>query len=182
MEFWKDIPGHEGFYQASSEGRIRSMVRLTREATAAGERREKKVLKFGYNLQGRLSVVLCWRVISDDSPPKQFMERHQVHRLVYSAFHGPIPACAYVLHNDGKYLNNRPDNLRVGTQKENMDDQLIHGTRRFGEDVSNAKLTEKDVVRIRTSGESLTKIAKELGVSRVTVANAASRKTWGHVA
>ena len=29
-EIWKDIPGYEGKYQASSEGRIRSLTRKVR--------------------------------------------------------------------------------------------------------------------------------------------------------
>jgi hypothetical protein len=45
----------------------------------------------------------------------------KVHRLVCEAFHGPPPfEKAVVIHIDENALNNRPENLRWGTQKENM--------------------------------------------------------------
>jgi hypothetical protein len=45
----------------------------------------------------------------------------KIHRLVCEAFHGPAPFDrAVVLHLDENALNNRPENLRWGTQKENM--------------------------------------------------------------
>lgn len=45
----------------------------------------------------------------------------KVHRLVCEAFHGPPPfPRAVVIHLDENALNNRPENLRWGTQKENL--------------------------------------------------------------
>jgi hypothetical protein len=45
----------------------------------------------------------------------------KVHRLVCEAFHGPPPFDrAVVIHIDENALNNRPENLRWGTQKENL--------------------------------------------------------------
>jgi len=45
----------------------------------------------------------------------------KIHRLVCEAFHGFAPfERAVVLHLDENALNNRPENLRWGTQKENM--------------------------------------------------------------
>ena len=45
----------------------------------------------------------------------------KVHRLVCEAFHGPAPfAGAVVIHLDEDATNNRPENLRWGTQKENL--------------------------------------------------------------
>ena len=45
----------------------------------------------------------------------------KVHRLVCEAFHGPPPfKGAVVIHLDENALNNRSDNLRWGTQKENL--------------------------------------------------------------
>lgn len=45
----------------------------------------------------------------------------KVHRLVCEAFHGPAPfERAVVLHLDENALNNRPENLQWGTQKENL--------------------------------------------------------------
>ncbi len=45
----------------------------------------------------------------------------KVHRLVCEAFHGPAPfERAVVLHLNEDGLDNRPENLRWGTQKENL--------------------------------------------------------------
>jgi len=45
----------------------------------------------------------------------------KVHRAVCEAFHGPSPFDgAVVIHLDEDALNNRPSNLKWGTQKENL--------------------------------------------------------------
>jgi hypothetical protein len=45
----------------------------------------------------------------------------KVHRLVCEAFHGPAPnPRSVVIHLDEDATNNRPENLRWGTQKENL--------------------------------------------------------------
>jgi hypothetical protein len=45
----------------------------------------------------------------------------KVHRLVCEAFHGPPPFDrAVVIHLDEDATNNRADNLKWGTQKENL--------------------------------------------------------------
>ena len=45
----------------------------------------------------------------------------KIHRLVCEAFHGPPPfERAVVIHLDENALNNRPENLKWGTQKENL--------------------------------------------------------------
>lgn len=45
----------------------------------------------------------------------------KVHRAVCEAFHGPSPFDgAVVIHKDENALNNRPENLKWGTQKENL--------------------------------------------------------------
>jgi len=51
---------------------------------------------------------------------KRFGQK-KIHRLVCEAFHGPPPfPKAVVIHKDENALNNRPENLRWGTQKENL--------------------------------------------------------------
>lgn len=45
----------------------------------------------------------------------------KIHRAVCEAFHGPAPfEGAVVIHLDENALNNRPENLKWGTQKENL--------------------------------------------------------------
>ena len=45
----------------------------------------------------------------------------KIHRAICEAFHGPPPFDrAVVLHLDENALNNRPENLKWGSQKENL--------------------------------------------------------------
>lgn len=51
----------------------------------------------------------------------KFFGNMKVHRLVCEAFHGPPPeGRPYVIHIDEDAHNNRPENLRWGSQKENL--------------------------------------------------------------
>lgn len=53
------------------------------------------------------------------SGPRQ--QPRKVHQLVCEAFHGPKPfEGAVVIHLDEDAHNNRPENLKWGTQKENL--------------------------------------------------------------
>lgn len=48
-------------------------------------------------------------------------KNYTIARLVCEAFHGPAPADKpYCLHIDENARNSRPDNLKWGTQKENL--------------------------------------------------------------
>lgn len=56
---------------------------------------------------------------NDREGPRQ--RPRSVHQLVCEAFHGPKPFPeAVVIHIDEDGLNNRPENLKWGTQKENL--------------------------------------------------------------
>jgi len=51
----------------------------------------------------------------------KFYGNMKIHRLVCEAFHGPAPeGMPVVIHKDENALNNRADNLKWGTQKENL--------------------------------------------------------------
>lgn len=66
----------------------------------------------------------------------------KVHQAVCEAFHGPKPFdSAVVIHKDEDGLNNRPSNLRWGTQKENLNSPkfLEYCRSRTGENSTHAK-------------------------------------------
>lgn len=112
MEEWRDIPGWEGIYQVSNQGRIRSL--------GVGNRKGKILKPAPYGRDRRHLGVSLWR----NNKGKTM----KVHRLVASAFIGPCPDGAEVCHNDGDGFNNRLSNLRYDSQSENVRDRIRHGT------------------------------------------------------
>lgn len=113
-EVWKPVPSYPGVL-ASSEGRI-----LLQPGYAP-------LPNGGYRayLPEPVRGVQC----RASSAAKHvylgyWTRRHgniKVHQAVCEAFHGPKPfPNAVVIHGDENALNNRPENLKWGTQKENL--------------------------------------------------------------
>ncbi|MEE8810522.1 NUMOD4 motif-containing HNH endonuclease [Lactimicrobium sp.] len=136
-EIWKDIPGYEGRYQASTLGRIRSLTRKVNGKnhytgkpflrTAKGQ-----ILRPGqFCKNGHVSVVLGNAACG--SP---------VHQLIMKTFVGPCPDGTEVLHKNGNPKDNRLCNLRYGTRTENILDVYRQGKRW-------RKLNIEDVQQIR---------------------------------
>lgn len=70
--------------------------------------------------QGYLSV----RVVTETGK----RVRRMVHQVVCHQWHGPRPSAQHeVCHINGDKLDNRPENLRWGTRKDNAADRERHG-------------------------------------------------------
>lgn len=114
---WRDVPGYEGLYQASTDGRIRSLdrdiVRPDGVVIRTVRGRELKRYPVGSYLNVHLSV---------DG------KRHQVtvHKLVLLTFKGPLPDGQERLHGIGGPWDNSIGNLRYGTRAENVKDRVKH--------------------------------------------------------
>lgn len=177
-EEWRDVPGWEGLYQASSFGRVRSLDREQQIRNRWGP--ITRVVR-GRVLTGALDKGYRVVLLSD----RERTYRTSVHRIVCSAFHGsPDPSRPVVAHTDGCRTNNRPENLRWTTQVDNIADMESHGTKRVGEDIwHTAKLTEAKVLQIRAlaASTSTSKLARDFGVSAVTIAQVVKRRTWKHI-
>lgn len=109
--------------------------------------------------------------------------RAMVHRLVMEVFVGPSEMD--VAHLNGVRDDNRLENLVYATKQENEAHKVEHGTRRSGEQVHLAKLTEEDVRKMRRlykAGVRPTTLAMIYGVTRENVHCVVSGKTWKHVA
>lgn len=73
---------------------------------------------------------------------------YKVHRLVCEAFNGPPPfQNAVCMHLDEDFENNRPSNLKWGTQKENLNAPgfIEYCKRRVGEDSPTVKGRKKEL-------------------------------------
>lgn len=158
-EIWKDIPGYEGRYQASSLGRIRSLDRtlhLHRKNGKIVKRKMKgRILRPGrFCKNGHLSVVLGHG--APGSP---------VHQLVALTYLGPCPVGKEVLHIDGNPQDNSIDNLRYGTRRENILDVFYQGGKW-------RKLSLEDVEEIKFAlycGFRGCDLARQFGVSQSTI-------------
>lgn len=163
-EIWRDIPGYEGRYQASSLGRIKSLERMV--ACRGGYRKIKeKILKQHIRDQGGHLGCSLGKGCNNIG----------VHRAVALAFIGPVPKGMEVLHNNGDPQDNRPDNLRYGTQTENILDVYFQGG-------AWRKLTLDDVSAIRFglySGHTANELSHEYGVTPKTIKDIMSGRRYG---
>lgn len=140
METWKDIPGLEGMYQASTEGRIRSL-RVLKPHKVAGN---------GYH---------AVRLPESDPSKSRKQRTHYIHALVAAAFLGPRPPRMHVNHKDETRTNNWPENLEYLTPLDNVRYSYRN----------KHKLTASQMDTIAdlyfNEGRSALGLAKELGLS-----------------
>ena len=119
FERWLPVVGWEGYYEVSSEGNVRSADRVVNHQHSGYLTLRGRLLTQSVNIHGRKYVRL-----TRDAKSSSFL----VHRLVAFAFVGQPPkADMEVCHNDGDETNNRFENLRWDTHRENMRDMVKHG-------------------------------------------------------
>ena len=120
MEIWKDVPGYEGQYQVSDQGRVRSLDRTISQMSRYGTLYLKDIkgvmLRPGRMPAGHMSVSLGRN------------NSQCVHKLVLLAFVGPAPEGHECLHGNGDPSDNHIENLRWGTRGDNIRDAIRHGT------------------------------------------------------
>ena len=108
---WKDIPGYEGLYQASTEGEIK---RLTKQVQGRGnsvKTLKEMVLAPAVNNRGYSTPRLT------DAQGKRTTV--QAHRLIALTFIPNPDNRPFVNHIDGDRLNNNVNNLEWVTVAEN---------------------------------------------------------------
>lgn len=108
VEVWKPVVGHEGLYEISNTGKVRSL-----NYRRTGKVRELKPVTDG----GGYLLVRLFR----DGESKL----HLLHKLVMEAFVGPRPEGCEINHIDECKTNNRVNNLEYCTHTDNIN----HGTR-----------------------------------------------------
>lgn len=111
MELWADIPGFDGEYQLSSEGKIRSC----RRSGNPGNRRKK--LSFWRERLPSNSGKGYSLITLRDAKTRKLIS-FLVHRLVYELFAGPIPENQEIDHINRVKKDNRIDNLRLVTKSQ----------------------------------------------------------------
>lgn len=112
IEIWKDIPGYEGIYQASTFGRIRTTEGKVTQSILHGERRWKSRMLKGRGNQPAGKRVTLWK----DKQQKDFL----VARVIARTFLGEPPEGFTVNHKDGDRLNNHIENLEWLSLADNI--------------------------------------------------------------
>lgn len=110
-EIWKDIKDYENIYQVSNLGRVKSLKRITSNNHIVNEKIRKLTIdKDGY------FVVSLW--INGKS------KQHFVHRLVALSFIPNPDNKPHIDHINADKSDNRVENLRWCTQKENNNNPI----------------------------------------------------------
>ena len=168
-EQWRDIKGWEGFYQISNMGNLKSLKRPFVK--------EDKILKACIDRYGYPFACLCKN--------GKKLACHKIHRLVLEAFVGLRPPGMEGRHIDGDKRNNKLDNIEWATHEINELDKYRHGTIIYGSKNSFAKLTEDDVVQIRslwkTGKFTQWALANKFNVRQFCIWSVIHRKSWKHV-
>ncbi len=163
-EIWKTIPFAPS-YAASTFGRIKRI--------SGGQGARPLLRKTDLEHTGYLRVRL--------SENGQRL-RVSVHRTILLTFEGEPPTPKHqAAHADNDKLNNRLDNLRWATPRENILDKQIHGTQPTGETQGRSKLKNSDVIAIRASDLTNAEIGRRWGISATNVARIRDRTTWRHI-
>lgn len=113
-EIWKPVPSKDGV-MVSSFGRVLLPTRKAKMPSGV-VREYKPSPTYGTRMRASKTARHEYMGIYN-----KFFGNMKVHRLVCEAFHGPAPEGKnIVLHLNEDATDNRPENLRWGTQKENL--------------------------------------------------------------
>ena len=168
QEEWRPVVGYEGFYEVSNLGRVRSIDHRVNAANKYGWVGSKiwkgKILACVHGRGDYLFVNL-----SNMNRAKQY----PIHRLVAFTFVPNQEHKPHIDHIDGNRHNNRADNLRWCTCKENINNPVTLPSRC------------KRVLQFSKSGEllntwpSTAEAVRVLGIHHIDACCRGIRKTAG---
>lgn len=173
-EIWVDIKGYEGLYRVSNLGRVVSLEKYYFCGTHGNQKNivpeflpKQFLTEKGY---------LYTRLKKSGSGKKLKIHRLVAEHFVYNPDNKPE-----VNHKDGNKINNHYSNLEWVTREENMRHASEMGLICQGAKSVLSKLTEDQVLEIRSSGESTRTLAKKYGIGKSTMWLAKSGKTYFNV-
>jgi hypothetical protein len=105
--------------------------------------------------------------------------------MAYELYCGPIPAGLRVCHRCDVRLCVNPAHLFVGTAQENTDDMMSKARHRTfalkGAANGRAKISEQDVVAIRSSPLGVVRASRAFGISPSQIHSIRQRTSWRHI-
>lgn len=175
-EEWKKF--RDSFYEGSNLGRIKRVEHFSTNAHNNGFKLLKeRNLKLSVDKNGRQRVTI--RINGKST-------HFQVSRFILECFVGPCPEGMEACHDpDPCVLNNRLNNLRWDTPKNNYKDRAKYGNSNIGEKNPRAKLKEEDVKLIRLlwaeNKYKKVQIAKMFNITPTTTLHIIKKKLWKFV-
>jgi hypothetical protein len=172
-EIWKKhsrAPFND-WYEVSSHGNIRRRG----GKDCAGRTRPARIVKSWITGIGYLQVML-------QADRQRWYPT--VHRLVAETFLPNEDLTLEVHHINGVKTDNRLENLKWVTKKENQLHCVSMSKKRHGDQHYSAKLTTENVINIRRellSGTVANILARTYGVSGNAISNIKHDRTWKHV-
>lgn len=170
----KDIPGFEGRYAITEDGKVWNYkTRVFQTLRGSGFMNKKLRRKRNYKT---VSLYL--------TAEKKYLYFY-IHRLVAQCFIPNPEELPIVNHKDGDQTNNYVSNLEWCTHRQNAEHARINGLTTRGKRNTSTKLTEdqvREIRRIYSEGKlSNPKIGYMFGVSSSNVWAIVHRRVWGYV-
>ena len=171
MEVWKDIPGYEGLYQASSLGRIKRLAHWKNQRTD----RSGKYYKYHMLAEKIMKPHSAGSYFTVELSKDRRVKTELVHRLIAKSFLKNDDNLPEVNHKDCNGKNNNVDNLEWCDRKYNIN---------YADRTEKAmKAIEKKVLCIETGKvyDSGAKAAEALGLqkSKISLVCNGKRETTG---
>ncbi len=167
VEEWRPVVGYEGRYEVSNLGRVRRLAYILQGST---------------NANGYISVYLPNDGIKYGGSlgRDRHGRRGLIHRIVATAFLGPIPIKKEVNHKDGNPGNNKANNLEIATRLENIRHAYNTGLAPNRTGRLNGKLTIEEKMAVRrefaAGGVSKRELGRKYNVTGGAIAYVVSKE------
>lgn len=169
IELWKPVPNYELTYEVSNLGRFRIInYRNTGRS---------KLMKLSFDSDG-------YPILGFVKNKKQLV--HKAHRVVATVFIPNPLSLPQVNHIKGIKTDIRASQLEWCTCQQNIQHSFDIGLKVMpkGDNTSWAKVTERDVIDIRTAvknGAIQRRLAEKYNVTFQTISSIVRNKNWKHV-
>lgn len=146
-----------------------------------------QIIKFLMKIHHR-GVDDCWEWIADTDSQGYgyaylFQRTYLAHRVAYWVYYKQQPGELFVCHTCDYPSCCNTHHLFLGTQQDNLSDAAVKGRMSRGEQHGRARLTEQQVLEIRSRWpqETQTSLSSEYGIDQTTISLIVNRQKWKHI-